>query len=207
MRDIPIPKLRPGDIILIIATDFPKILLNQEYKEGKHFEPYAIKTYLGWVLMGGNRRLNTSVNSNLTQTFNVARFGKIENYGIVSKHDYRIITKDEKWALNILQNTVSFKGGKYKTGLLWGDDRVNLPNNRQLAEQRLQSLEKRLARNKELKTKYHKTVKQYIDNNHATKNPSRRFDTRKGIKHTHHQLYSTSCCTESAQIRLSSRGL
>ena len=121
--------------------------------------------------MGGNKRLSTSVNSNLTQTFNVARFGKIENYGTVPKHDDRIMTKDEKRALNILQNTVSFKGGKYKTGLLWGEDRVHLPNNRQLAEQRLQSLEKRLARNKDLKTKYHKTVKQYIDNNHATKIP------------------------------------
>ena len=35
----------------------------------------------------------------------------------------------------------------------------------------MQSLEKSLARNEDLKTKYHKTVKQYIDNNHATKIP------------------------------------
>ena len=66
LRDIPIPKLHPGDVTLIIGTDFPKLLPNQEYKEGKHCEPYPTKTYLGWVLMGGNKRLNTSVNSNLT---------------------------------------------------------------------------------------------------------------------------------------------
>ena len=76
LRDIPIPKLHQGDVTLIIRTDFPKLLLNQEYKEEKHCEPYAIKTYLGWVLMGGNKRLNTSVNCNLTQTFNVELFGK-----------------------------------------------------------------------------------------------------------------------------------
>ena len=35
----------------------------------------------------------------------------------------------------------------------------------------MQSLEKKLAKNEDLKTKYHKTVKQYIDNNHATKIP------------------------------------
>ena len=87
---------------------FSKILLNQEYNEGTHFEPYAIKIYLGWVLMGGNKRLNTSVNSNLTQTFNVERFWKTENYGTVPKHDDRIVTKDEKRALNILQNTILF---------------------------------------------------------------------------------------------------
>ena len=171
LRDIPIPKLHPGDVTLIIRTDFPKLLLNQEYKEEKHCEPYAIKTYLGWVLMGGNKRLNTSVNCNLTQTFNVERFWEIENYGTVPKQDDCIMTKDEKRIFNIFQNTISFKEGKYETGLLWKDDRVNLPNNRQLAVQRLLSLEKRLAKNEDLKTKYHKTVKQYIDNNHATKIP------------------------------------
>ena len=79
LRHIPIPKLHLRDVTLIIGADFPKLLLNQEYKEGKHFKPYAIKTYLGWVLMGDNKRLNTSVNSNLTQIFNVERFWEIEN--------------------------------------------------------------------------------------------------------------------------------
>ena len=109
--------------------------------------------------MGGNKRLNTSVNSNLTQNFNVERFWETENYETVPKHDDRIMTKDEKRAINILQNTISFKEGKYKTELLRRRDRVNLPSNRQLAIQRLQSLEKVLARNDDLKTKYHKTVK------------------------------------------------
>ena len=130
-----------------------------QYKEGKHFEPSAIKTYPGWALVGGNKRLNTSVNSNLTQTFNVERFWETENYETVPKHDDCIMTKDEKRAINILQNTISFKEGKYKTELLRRRDRVNLPSNRQLAIQRLQSLEKVLARNDDLKTKYHKTVK------------------------------------------------
>ena len=35
----------------------------------------------------------------------------------------------------------------------------------------MQLLEKMLAKNEDLKTKYHKTAKQYIDNNHATKIP------------------------------------
>ena len=94
----------------------------------------------------------------MTQTFNVESFCEIENYGTVPKQDLRIMTKDGKRALNILQNTISFKEGKYETGLLWKEDRVNLPNNRELAAQRLRSLEKRLAKNEDLKTKYHKTV-------------------------------------------------
>ena len=58
------------------------------------------------------------------------------------------MTKYEKRALNMLQNTISFKEGKYESRLLWKEDRVNLPNNRQLAVQRLQSLEKSLAKMK-----------------------------------------------------------
>ena len=68
-----------------------------------------------------------------------------------------------------MQNTISFKEGKYENGLLWREDKVNLLNNRQSVVQRSQSLEKKLAKNDDLKTKYHKTVKHYIDNNHATK--------------------------------------
>ena len=45
-----------------------------------------------------------------------------------------------------------------------------------------------LARNEDWEKKYHKTVKQYIDNNHATKIPPE-------------DLYSTSGCTESVQTR------
>ena len=52
------------------------------------------------------------------------------------------MTKYEKRALNMLQNTISFKEGKYESRLLWKEDRVNLLNNRQLAVQKLQSLEK-----------------------------------------------------------------
>ena len=136
LRDIPIPKLHPGDVTLIIRTNFPKLLLNQEYKEGKHCEPYAIKTYLGWVLMGGNKRLNTSVNFNLTQTFNVEGFWEIENYGTIPKQDDRIMTKDEKRA----HNKIAIIG-------------------------------KKVIKNEDLKTNFHKTVKQCIDHNHATKIP------------------------------------
>ena len=53
LRDIPSSKLHPWDVTLIIVRNFPKFFFNQEYKEGKHFEPYTIKTYLGLALVVG----------------------------------------------------------------------------------------------------------------------------------------------------------
>ena len=51
------------------------------------------------------------------------------------------MTKDEKRAFNIL-----FKEENCETGLLWREDRVNLPSNRQLTAQRLQALEKKVSK-------------------------------------------------------------
>ena len=41
LRDIPIPKPHPGEVSLIIGADFPKLLLKDEYKGRKQFEPFA----------------------------------------------------------------------------------------------------------------------------------------------------------------------
>ena len=53
--------------------------------EGRDIDPYAVKTYLGWVLMGANKKQRGNFSSNLTQTFAVERFLEIESYGTVSK--------------------------------------------------------------------------------------------------------------------------
>ena len=63
----------------------------------------------------------------------------------VPKHD-RIMTKDEERALNILQNTISFKEGNYETRLIWREDKINFSNNSELAVQELQSLEQSITK-------------------------------------------------------------
>ena len=67
-----------------------------------------------------------------------------------------------------MRNTIAFKQGKYITELLWEEGEVNFPYNRQLAVKRLESLERKLEKDPELKNKYHSTINQYIEQNHAT---------------------------------------
>ena len=58
-----------------------------------------------------------------------------------------MLTRDKARAMNILETTTTLKDKHYKIGLLWKTDNPKLPMNRELAENILVSLEKRLKRN------------------------------------------------------------
>ena len=53
-------------------------------------------------------------------------------------------SKDEKRAINTLEQTTRFTGERYEVGLLWREEEVKLPNNFYSAMGQLKSLERRL---------------------------------------------------------------
>ena len=57
------------------------------------------------------------------------------------------MTNDGKQAYDILEKSICFKNGHYEVGMLWKDPNIHLKNNKVLAVQRLESLEKRLINN------------------------------------------------------------
>ena len=69
-----------------------------------------------------------------------------------------MLIRDETRAMNILQTTTTQK-----------IDNPKLPKNRELAENRLVSLEKRLERNPVLEKRYKETIDQYISKGFARK--------------------------------------
>ena len=53
------------DISILIGTDMPTLHIGQEIRKGKSNEPIAIKTILGWVLMGKkSEKYHSCVTSN-----------------------------------------------------------------------------------------------------------------------------------------------
>ena len=115
----------------------PHLLLHLDYKVGQPSDPVAIRTQLGWVLMGGKSIINKSlinfVNSDLDiLSQKVEQFWSVESYG-TTKEDVSLLPKDEQRALNILESTTVKKDDRYEIGLLWKSDYPNLPNNRSLA--------------------------------------------------------------------------
>ena len=79
------------------------------------------------------------------------------------------MSKDEKQAMSILQTSTVLKNQRYEVPLLWKEDHPKLPNNKELALQRLYSLGKKLQKSPELEEKYSNAIKEYIDKGYAIK--------------------------------------
>ena len=73
----------------MIGSDHPELLVHQEFKIEKPENPVAIKTKMGWMLMGGKRQLVNRVQYNyLTEdniSENLQKFGEIDTYGTLHK--------------------------------------------------------------------------------------------------------------------------
>ena len=128
LSDINLPKLYNCDVTILIGTEFPQLLVNHEYRcSDNENDPFAVKTKLGWVLMGGKTNRN-QVNLNFLETnISLEEFWKIENYGTLNKFHPALMTKDEKRAHERLEKTTKLINRHYEVGLLWKTDSPKLP--------------------------------------------------------------------------------
>ncbi|XP_057316774.1 uncharacterized protein LOC130657792 [Hydractinia symbiolongicarpus] len=174
LKDIDIPTLNDDRVTVLIGIDTPSLHIQHDYRVGKHNEPVAVKTQLGWILFGGkNKNIFTNINrlendtDDLTKA--VERFWEIESYGTKPPLHPDLLTKDEKHALHILKSTTKMKDGHFEVGLLWKDKKPKLPYNRELAVKRLKSNERKLSKQSILAKNYRLQVKEYIALGHARK--------------------------------------
>jgi len=168
LSDIDLPKLNSGEVTVLIGTDHPYPHLQNDYRFKNHDLPCAVKTPLGWVLIGGKSK-TMSVQSNLLESFDLERFWSVESYGTLKKLDEVMMTKDEKKALSTLENTIQFTNGHYEVGMLWKHQDKQLVNNKQVALERLKSLERKLNRYDDIRIKYSQTISDYVKLGHAQK--------------------------------------
>lgn len=83
--------------------------------------------------------------------------------------NYKRKNKLEKIAEQVLKSTLTFKDGHWEVGLLWKNDKIHLPNNREDALNRLKSLQKRLDKNIEYGDKYCALVDHLLASGYAEK--------------------------------------
>ena len=127
----------------------PEFHLHLEYRHGNSGEPIGIKTKLEWVLFGGKGRhkhalINKlSVSPTETLTNLVETFWEVKSCSTESPLDPRLLSKDEKRALEILEQTTTKKQGKYEVGILCKDDNPSLPNSRALAIAKMINMERK----------------------------------------------------------------
>ena len=86
---------------------------------------------------------------------------------------------EDKIALNKMEESLQRVGSHFQVALPWRVGSPHLPNNKPMAEQRLQFLKKRLLKDEDLLLKYRTTMQEYIVKGHAQKVPIEELNLKK----------------------------
>ncbi len=164
LRNIKLHNL-DAEVDLLIGTDAPKVMEPWELINSQGEGPYAVRTRVDWVingpLRGGNSRgVEMGCSVVTTNPISVEHLEEmlISQYN----HDFNEKTSVEQLEMSredikfmkTVQTTAELKGGHYCIDLPFREEDPALPNNRCVAEQRLQGLKRKFERDVKYKEEY-----------------------------------------------------
>jgi hypothetical protein len=172
LNGIYLPKIDVDKVELLVGSDTPDAFWVEEQRRGKGGEPYAIRTMLGWSIIGptGNRRSldHGSINFQLASSIQL----QIDKLWTTDFPDLKScgtgMSQEDRRALSVMEGTVVKDNGHYKLGLPWKDPGVSLPNNVKMATMRLSHLKRKLQSDDQLFNMYQETVNGYIERGYAS---------------------------------------
>jgi hypothetical protein len=162
---------------MIIGSDVPEAHWVLEERRGGRKEPYAVRTPLGWTLMG-------PIGTEIEQEFLINFIRKEDNtlqeqvermfrmdFSETDFHLGKGMSLEDQKALNIMGSSAKKVNGHYEIALPWRVGSPNFPNNRKRAERRLISLQRRLTKDPRLKEKYRNVIEDHLEKGYAAKVP------------------------------------
>ena len=175
---ISFPEIGKNSVSIILGIDNLDLIHYKQIVNGPKNAPWEVETQLGWTCAGKTdlaldetypvqfTTLNSHPNMDEQMFKMVTDWMKNENLGIASPK--KAMSKNDKRALEILENTTQLIDGHYQVGLLWKEN-AKLPNNRWLAEKQLYQLNEKLSKNSQLKQMYEETLEKDLLNGHVSK--------------------------------------
>ncbi len=162
---------------LLIGTNAPKLLEPWEVINSRGEGPYAVRTLLGWVVNGPLR--NSHVGDAVSVTVNRISVASLEEL-LISQYnqEFSELSSEEKTEMSIedkrflkIASEAVLQNGHYHLKLPFRRTNVSMPNNRQMAEQRLQSLKRKMKRDEQYKQEYIAFLNDIFENNYAEEVP------------------------------------
>ena len=155
-----------------------------EGRRGAGGEHVAVRSLLGWTLMGPVERFGGGSNFNVrfvrlesgrgdrdeALLQQVEKFWRTDFVAALCSSKLAMSLEDQK-ALRTMEDSVKIVSGYYQVALPWRNQPPYLPNNRLAAEQRLQLLRKRFLRDEEFFQRYKGTISDYITKGYAHRVP------------------------------------
>ena len=182
LRDIEFPQVKNATVTLLIGADCPEMFCVSEMRKGARGQPVAIKTPLGWSLLGPS--LSLGVSKNCQVNFVKATDTSHRDISCLWENDFGCGTsvldvpssKEDRIVYESMQKTVTIVDGHYQLPLPWRDH-VSYPGDSlPMAQRRLLSLQKRLQRDKKLHYQYSEVIETYVKNDYARAIPNEELD-------------------------------
>lgn len=173
---IDLPHINEGQVELLIGSDVPEAFWVEEERRGRRGEPYAIRSLLGWSIIGpaGKCTPQGAVNVNFQQSLSVE--DQIEKLWSTDFPDMKFdcgvgMSQEDRRARTMMEDSITLENGHYKLGLPWRDRDIILPNNKPMALKRFEHLKRKLQKNEELYALYKSTMEGYIKEGYAERVP------------------------------------
>lgn len=190
------------EIGIILGSRHSGLMINQEVIQKGFEDPYAFKCRLGWALAGIIREDN----ENKVSTCALTNLMKVE-----SKIDalfarefqnedsfHKMPSQEDKEWKNVIENSIKKVDGHFQVDLPFKSQKQALPYNKKQAENRLESLKKRLVKDENYKLEYIQFMEDMLKKGYAEKVPKQDllkpqnniyYLTHFGVRHkTKHKL-------------------
>ncbi|XP_078490178.1 uncharacterized protein LOC144746832 [Ciona intestinalis] len=198
LREIKFVKPAVEEVLLLIGANVPEVFVDEQWIHGEDGEPSAVRSVLGWSLFGNastqpdkERKWHISVNrvslckDALHEQVKKMWETEFKNSGLDSGVG---LSKEDKYALKMLNESAKFKDGHYQLSLPWCVGSPSLPNNRQQAVQRLSYLQRRLRNDSNLREKYSQTMNGYVKSGYAQQITEEEDDAKGSWYLPHHPV-------------------
>lgn len=173
LRKLPLCSYNNASPRLIIGVDNAKLIRALKSRESNTGELVAVKTRLGWCLFGKSSRgsspeeyvnIHAELPEEDAEMTNLFRQFLAVDEASVKRSPQ---SKEDQRAMDILHNTTRRVAGRWETGLLWRSDEPSLPNNYNMAVRRMEALERKLAKDEELRKKVQGMIEEYLAKGYA----------------------------------------
>ena len=143
LHEVRFPEVERSKISILLGTNSQEVFIPLEVKRGKLNEPIAIKSCIGWSILGDCPSVPSSTpvqvnvinGEDVTLSDQLKEFWRVESYG-TSKCETKPLSVEDQRAMNLISTSIHKHDGHYEMGLLWKSDDPVLPCNRTLAEAR-----------------------------------------------------------------------
>ena len=160
LRQVAFPEVERNKVSVLIGTNVQEAFIPLEVKKGEPNEPFAIRSCLGWSILGGSIKCNKKDQFNLNHvsceeislSHQVEDFWRVESYP-TEKLSSKSMSVEDRKAMKIIETTMSKVDDHYQISFLWKVDDLSLPFNRAAAEVRLQHVKTRFPQDPNLESK------------------------------------------------------